>query len=224
MSEERKKIKSYVLRASRMSKGQKIALELLSEKYCIEFQDDFLDIKDKFNSERLCIEIGFGMGTATGKIAADNPDMNFLGIEVHKPGVGRLLSDIQSRGLSNLRIINHDAVEVLEKMIPDSSIEGFHIFFPDPWPKKKHHKRRLLNDEFTALLVSKLRPNGYIYAVTDWEDYAKQMLAVLSSNKDLKNAFEGWADSPGWRPQTAFERKGLDKNHIIRELYFYNIE
>lgn len=223
MKEDNKKIKSYVLRASRMSKGQKNALELFAEKYCIDFQERLLNIEDVFGSNDLCIEIGFGMGTATGEIASNKPEMNFLGIEVHQPGVGRLLADIEERKLVNLKIINHDAVEVLEKMVPDSSISGFHIFFPDPWPKKKHHKRRLINDDLTSLLVKKLKPGGYIYAVTDWENYAQQMLDVLTRNKDLNNEFESWADSPGWRPETAFERKGLNKNHIIRELYFKHV-
>ncbi|HAK47357.1 MAG TPA: tRNA (guanosine(46)-N7)-methyltransferase TrmB [Spirochaeta sp.] len=224
MAEERKKIKSYVLRASRMSKGQKIALELFSEKYCIDYRDKELNIIDEFGRDDLFIEIGFGMGTATSEIAENKPELNFLGIEVHKPGVGRLLADIEERKLKNLRIINHDAVEVLENMIPDSSIAGFHIFFPDPWPKKKHYKRRLINDDFTALLVKKLRPGGYIYATTDWENYAEQMLEVLSRNNRLKNDFERWADPTVWRAQTAFERKGLDKDHVIRELYFINVK
>ena len=203
-----------------MSKGQKAALELYADKYCINYTGEAISAVDYPDDKPICIEIGFGMGRATAEIAAANPDKYYMGIEVHVPGVGRLLGDIEERKLDNLRIINHDAVEVLENMIPDGSVEGFHIFFPDPWPKKKHHKRRLLNEEFTGLLVKKLKPGGYIYAVTDWENYAEQMLRVLSSNRQLKNKYENWAEPPGWRPRTAFERKGLDKNHVIRELYY----
>ena len=203
-----------------MSRGQKAALENYAEKYCINFQENNFDLRSVFNDGPICIEIGFGMGSATSAIADKNPEINYIGIEVHKPGVGRLLADIEHKNLSNLKIINHDAVEVLSKMIKDSSLDGVHILFPDPWPKTKHHKRRLINDEFTDLLVCKLKPGGYIYTATDWENYAEQMLDVFSRSEKLDNAFNDWADSPVWRPQTAFERKGLNKNHIIRELYF----
>ena len=221
--EHRKEIKSYVLRASRMSHGQRQALDKYKDKYCIGYSDGLLDLSEHFEHP-LCIEIGFGMGTATSAIAKKNPDKSYLGIEVHVPGVGRLLSSIENEGLKNIRIINHDAVEVLKNMIPADSVEGFHIFFPDPWPKKKHHKRRLINEEFTSLLVSRLKIGGYIYAATDWEDYAGQMLRVLSANTDLGNSFEKWADSPVWRPETAFEHKGKLKDHVIRELYFKRVK
>ncbi len=222
--EERKNIKSYVLRASRMSSGQKKAIETLSDKYCIEYKRETIDFRNYFRQGDVCIEIGFGMGVATAEIAAKNPDMNYIGIEVHKPGVGRLLAAIEKTGLKNLMIINHDAVEVLTEMIPDNSITGVHIFFPDPWPKKKHHKRRLINTEFVSLLRKKLTPDGYIYAATDWEDYAGQMLKVFNSAKGLKNQFDKWAESPVWRPETAFERKGINKNHVIRELYYKSVK
>lgn len=206
-----------------MSIGQKQALEKYSEKHCIEYTGKTLAFEENFKNP-LCIEIGFGMGNATTQIALRNPDNSYLGIEVHVPGVGRLLSNIENEGIENLKIINHDAVEVLNNMIPESSVEGFHIFFPDPWPKKKHHKRRLINPEFTALLVSRLKVGGYIYTATDWEDYADQMIKVLSANQDLENEFESWAEKPVWRPETAFESKGKKKNHVIRELYFKRVK
>ena len=207
-----------------MSKGQQKALEELSDVYCIDYDKKQISVDNVFREGDLCIEIGFGMGQATAEIAEKLPYTNFIGIEVHRPGVGRLLSEIERKGLKNIRIINHDAVEVLEDMIGDSTVSGFHIFFPDPWPKKKHHKRRLINDDFVKLLSRKLKPGGYIYAVTDWENYAEQMLRVLSGNKDLKNKYNTWAEPPGWRPQTSFERKGLEKQHLIRELYFNSVK
>ena len=206
-----------------MSIGQRQALEDYSDKYCIEYSGKQLEYSKHFQNP-LCIEIGFGMGDATSQIAAQNPDKSYLGIEVHLPGVGRLLSHIENGGLENLKIINHDAVEVLNTMIPESSVEGFHIFFPDPWPKTKHHKRRLINPEFAALLVSRLKIGGYLYLATDWEDYAEQMMRVLSANNDLQNEFGHWADKVVWRPKTAFESKGVRKNHIIRELYFKRVK
>ena len=218
--EERKRIKSYVLRASRMSKGQKKAFDTLSGKYCFEYKNDLISIDDNPTSKPLCVEIGFGMGTATAEIAHKNPDTDFIGIEVHKPGVGRLLMYIEELSLENLKIINHDAYEVLTDMLPDASIDGFHIFFPDPWPKKKHHKRRLINDNFVELLVKKLKTGGYIYSATDWENYAEQMLDVFSRNNSIENQYEKWADSPMQRPSTSFEKKGISKNHVIRELFF----
>jgi tRNA (guanine-N7-)-methyltransferase len=206
-----------------MSIGQKQALENYSEKHCIEFSENMLDYK-KYFDHSLCIEIGFGMGYATSQIAKQNPDKSYLGIEVHVPGVGRLLANIENDGIPNLKIINHDAVEVLKTMIPESSVEGFHIFFPDPWQKKKHQKRRLINPEFAALLVSRLKIGGYLYTATDWEDYAEQMVRVLSANPDIKNEYEHWAEKPIWRPETAFESKGKKKNHVIRELYFKRVK
>jgi tRNA (guanine-N7-)-methyltransferase len=207
-----------------MTPGQKQAIELFSGKYCIPYADEYINKSDYFNSETLCVEIGFGMGMATAEIAENNPEMGFLGIEVYKPGVGRLLSEIERRGLDNLKIVNHDAVEVLENMIGDCSIDGFHIFFPDPWPKKKHHKRRLINRVFAALLEKKLKPGGYVYAATDWEDYAEHILGIFSENPNLENLYTDWAVRPVWRPSTAFEIKGIGKKHTIREIYFKSVK
>jgi tRNA (guanine-N7-)-methyltransferase len=217
----RKEIKTYVLRAGRMSDAQKRCRETLGPRFCIPFVREFADIKQIFgNDNPLIIEIGFGMGTATAEIAEANLEKNYLGIEVHRPGIGRLLWEIEKRQLRNIRIIEHDGVEVLEKMIPPGAAAGFHVFFPDPWPKKRHHKRRLITRPFTELLREKLAPAGYFYMVTDWADYGEWALAELSATPGLTNPFGGYASPQNWRPQTKFERKGLDKKHEVRELYF----
>jgi tRNA (guanine-N7-)-methyltransferase len=176
------------------------------------------------NDKPLTIEIGFGMGIATARIAEEHPENNYLGIEVHRPGIGRLLWEIEKRGLENIRIIEHDAVSVLEKHIPDGSAAAFHVFFPDPWPKKRHHKRRLMTRPFTDLLAQKLRAGGYVYMVTDWVEYGEWALGELSATPGLGNPYAGFAGGfaprQSWRPETKFERKGLDKRHELRELYF----
>ena len=166
------------------------------------------------------MEIGFGMGEAAAAMAERHPHWNYLGVEVYKPGVGKLLSEMESRKLSNIRIINFDVVRVLEVMIPDDVFSGVHIFFPDPWPKKRHNKRRLIQSGFLNLLLPKVKIGGYLYCTTDWDEYGEQMLDVLSRFDELENPSGGWARSPVWRPETQFERKGLKKNHGIRELYF----
>ena len=161
---------------------------------------------------------------ATVEIAKANPEMNYLGSEVHVPGVGRLLSEIKKNQLKNLYILNHDALEVLDVMIPDNSIFGFHIFFPDPWPKKKHHKRRLIQRPHTDILARKLSPGGYIYFATDWEEYAQSALEELSLTEGLHNKYEGYAPHQEWRPRTKFERKGIEAGREIRELFFVKDE
>jgi tRNA (guanine-N7-)-methyltransferase len=214
-------IKSFVLRSGRTTEAQKRSWEKLSPFFCIPFSESLLDFTRVFgNSNPLTVEIGFGMGIATAQIAAANPQINYLGIEVFRAGVGRLLWEIESGNLQNVRIIEHDAVEVLSKMIPPSSVAAFHIFFPDPWPKKKHQKRRLIKRPFTGLLTEKLKARGYIYAVSDWEDYALRALAELSATPGLRNNFDGFAPAQAWRPRTKFEEKGLLKGHRVRELYF----
>ncbi|MDR2257544.1 MAG: tRNA (guanosine(46)-N7)-methyltransferase TrmB [Treponema sp.] len=216
-----RRIKSYVLRAGRISGAQLRAWETLAPVYCLPFEPRPLDTAAAFGKSRpLFIEIGFGMGIATALIAEQNPGKNYLGLEVYRPGVGRLLWEIGRRGLKNIRVIEHDAVEVLEKMIPPASVEGFHIFFPDPWPKKRHHKRRLITRPFTGVLAEKLRPGAYIYMVTDWENYADWALAELSATPGLFNPHGGFAPPREWRPKTKFEEKGLAKDHAVRELFF----
>jgi tRNA (guanine-N7-)-methyltransferase len=174
------------------------------------------------NGNPVIAEIGFGMGTATAVIAGENPANNYLGIEVHRPGVGRLLWEIEQRSLANIRIVEYDAAQVFEKMIPPRSLEGIHLFFPDPWPKKRHHKRRLIQRPFTETLAARLKPRGYVYMVTDWEDYAQWALIELATTNGLVHTCGGFAKPRAWRPHTKFEQKGLAKAHQVRELFFIN--
>lgn len=222
LSEDGKRsIKSFVLRGSRLAPYQKEALGLYSDTFVIPYdQHKLLDFSGIFgNNYPVIIEIGFGMGHSTERIATQMPLSNFLGIEVFLNGFTKLLSKVGRSGLSNLRLMRFDAVEVLTHMVPDESITGFHIFFPDPWPKKKHHKRRLIQEPFARLLARKLAPGGYIYCVTDWEEYAEQMLQVFSSVEELHNPHGGFAPARSWRPTTGFEEKGMRKRHVINEVW-----
>jgi tRNA (guanine-N7-)-methyltransferase len=160
------------------------------------------------------------MGIATAIIAENNPGKNYLGFEVHRPGIGSLLREIERRNLRNVRIVEYDAVAAVELCLPDRSVEGFHVFFPDPWQKKRHHKRRLVTRPFTGVLARKLRPGGYLYMVTDWKDYAQWALRELSATAGLRNLHDGFAPPLDWRPETKFERKGLAQSHGVWELYF----
>ena len=171
-------------------------------------------------SAPLVVEIGFGMGDATAAIAAQMPQHDFLGVEVHPPGVGALLKLIGERDLHNLRIVQHDAVDVLREMLAPGSLAGVHIYFPDPWHKKRHHKRRLIQPDFVALVAGRLRPGGYLHAATDWQPYAEQMLQVLSAEPLLANTVEGFAPRPAWRPPTRFENRGLRLGHGVWDLLF----
>jgi tRNA (guanine-N7-)-methyltransferase len=166
------------------------------------------------------LEIGFGMGETTAAIAAAHPENDYLALEVHNPGVGSLLKLIGEMGLTNLRIIQHDAVEVLRDMIPEASLDGVHIFFPDPWHKARHHKRRLIQPPFISRLVQKLKPGGYVHAATDWQDYAEQMLEVFSAEPQLQNTANEYAPRPEYRPLTKFEQRGLRLGHGVWDLVF----
>lgn len=221
----RREIKTFVLRASRMTDSQKRDYETLSTRWCIPFEKKPLNFADIFNnSNPVVVEIGFGMGAATAIIAEQNPNINYLGLEVHTPGVGRLLGNIRDKNLQNLLIVEHDAMEVLEYMIPDNSVSGFHVFFPDPWPKKKHHKRRLMQRPRTNLFSKKLYEGGYVYMATDWEPYAEFALEELSLTENLKNKYDGYAPHQTWRPETKFEHKGLLAERKICELFFEKTE
>ena len=219
--------KTYVIRAARMSPHQKRPLERYRDAWCIpvdELKPQRLEIVDVFGADRatcpLVLEIGFGMGEELAEIAYKHPDWNFIGIEVHPPGVGKLLGQIAERGLTNVRIIQHDAVVVCRSVLPPGTIDALHLFFPDPWPKKRHHKRRMVQSGFVEMVAPLLRRGGYLYAVTDWEDYAHQMLQVLGASDLLRNRYEGFAPAQSWRPRTAFEGKGLRKGHAVYELVF----
>ena len=220
-SEYRREIKTYVLRAGRMTAAQEKAYNELSPSWCIPFEEKRINFVDIFNNTNpIIVEIGFGMGDATVEIAQANPDINYLGIEVHTPGVGKVLSEIQKRNLKNLFIIEYDALEVLDKMIGDNSINGIHIFFPDPWPKKRLHKRRLVQRPRTDLMAKKLSKGGYLYFVTDIIEYAEFALEELNQTKNLKNKYNGFAEPQSWRTQTKFERKGLAADRQITEILF----
>jgi tRNA (guanine-N7-)-methyltransferase len=217
-------IRSFVLRQGRLSQGQERAVAALGPKFVLPFAHAPLNFALAFAREApTIVEIGFGMGHATADIARQQTDKNFIGIEVHTPGVGSLLKMIDERGLTNLRIVQHDAVEVLTHMIPDSSLAGVHIFFPDPWPKKRHHKRRLVQPAWIKQLVSKLQPDGYIHLATDWQDYAEHMLEVLRAEPAIKNTASDYAPRPIYRTESNFERKGLAKGHGVWDLVFTRI-
>ena len=205
-----------------MTDAQERDYNELSKTWCIPFSTEKkLDFVSLFgNTHPVTVEIGFGMGTATAEIAAAHPDINYIGIEVHKPGVGRLLGEIKKRGLKNIFIIQYDALEVLDAMVADASVNAFHVFFPDPWPKKRHHKRRLMQRPRTDLLSRKLASGGYLYMVTDWKEYADSALEELTATPGLVNKYSGFAEHQDWRPETKFEKKGLDAEREISELYF----
>jgi tRNA (guanine-N7-)-methyltransferase len=201
--------------------AQKRALAELSARYAIPFADAPLDPVAIFKRKApLVLEIGSGMGETTAAIAAADSATDFIAIEVHAPGVGALLNRIAAQGLANLRVIQHDAVEVLERMIPDGSLAGIHLFFPDPWPKKRHHKRRLVQPAFAALAARKLAPGAILHAATDCQDYAEQMLAVFSAEPLLENTAAGFAPRSAARPLTKFERRGVKLGHEVREVLF----
>ncbi|MCL2805630.1 MAG: tRNA (guanosine(46)-N7)-methyltransferase TrmB [Treponema sp.] len=217
-------IKSYVKRQGRFTDAQKKSYETLADKFIIPFSQNYINFEQIFaNNASVTAEIGFGSGFATAEIAQVNSGKNYLGIEVHKPGIGRLLWEIENRSLSNIRIIEYDAAEVFKKMIPPDSLDAIHIFFPDPWQKRRHRKRRLVQKPFTEIMSCCLKPNGYIYMVTDWEDYAFHALEELGKTAALKNTSEGFAEPQPWRPKTKFEQKALNKSHVIRELLFRKI-
>ena len=214
-------IRSFVLRQGRMSPAQQRALDALLPRYGIDFQSAPLDFDRLYGrAAPRVLEIGCGMGETTALIAAQQPAVDFLGIEVHAPGVGSLLRRIDDDGLANLRVVMHDAVEVVAAMIPLSSLSGIHVFFPDPWPKKRHHKRRLLKPGFVHELAQRLRPDGYLHVATDWEDYANEILATLGAEPLLANSAPDFAPRPQTRPLTKFEARGLKLGHRVWDVIF----
>ena len=216
-----REIKSFVLRGQKLKDFQIQALKEHFHDYAIVYDENKpMDFEVIFgNRNPVVIEIGFGMGESTLKIARENPDVNYLGIEVFLYGFSKLLANAAKENLKNLKLMRFDAVQVLRDMVPDNSVDGFHIFFPDPWPKKRHHKKRLIQVPFATLLASKLKKGGYIYCVTDWEDYAGQMLQVMDNVEGLVNPYGGYAPERPWRPETGFERKGLEKDYVINEVW-----
>ncbi|NEX60742.1 tRNA (guanosine(46)-N7)-methyltransferase TrmB [Noviherbaspirillum sp. 17J57-3] len=216
-----RRIRSFVTRAGRLSNAQAKALETLGPAYCLPYAKAETDFAQAFGRVApQVLEIGFGMGDTTAHIAAAMPGKDFIGVEVHTPGVGSLLKLIGERGLTNLRIIQHDAVEVVTHMIRPQSLAGVHVFFPDPWHKARHNKRRLIQPPFVELLASRIAPGGYLHCATDWQDYAEQMLQVLSDSAVLENTAAGYASRPEYRPVTKFENRGLRLGHGVWDLVF----
>jgi tRNA (guanine-N7-)-methyltransferase len=210
-----------VLRQGRVSNAQRRAHDTLLPRLGIEFSETALDLDAVFGRKAPCIlEIGCGMGETTVAIAAAHPECDYIGIEVHTPGVGSLLKQIDELGLTNVRVIQHDAVAVMEKMIPPSSLDGLHIFFPDPWPKKRQQKRRLIQSPFIELAASRLKPGAYLHAATDWQEYAEQILAVFGAEPVLANTASAYAEKPAYRPQTKFETRGLKLGHGVWDIVF----
>lgn len=214
-------IRSFVLRQGRVSNAQQRYYDEGMPRWGIPYAAAALDFAAVFGrTAPRFLEIGCGMGETTATIAAAHPQHDYLGIEVHAPGVGSLLKEIATRELTNLRVIRHDAVEVVRDMIPPASLAGIHVYFPDPWPKKRHHKRRLIQPAFVHELALRLAPDGYLHCATDWEEYAQQMLEVLSAEPLLRNTAKGFAERPAWRPQTKFETRGLRLGHGVWDVLF----
>ena len=222
---KRRSIRSFVLRQGRMSKAQERHYEQDMPRLGVPYAPAPLDLAALFGRRApVVLEIGFGMGDSTAAIAAAHPEIDYLGVEVHQPGVGSLLKHVADRQLGNVRICQHDAVEVLQNMIPEGALAGVHVFFPDPWHKKRHHKRRLIQGPLVALIASRLAPGGYLHCATDWEEYAQQMLEVLSAEPALANTApangDGYAPRPEYRPLTKFENRGLKLGHGVWDLVF----
>lgn len=218
---EHRPIRSFVLRQGRVSNAQRQALETLMPEYGISFGTNLLDFEHIFGrSAPTFLEIGFGMGETTAAIAREHPQNDYLAVEVHTPGVGSLLKQIKELGLTNVRVVQHDVVELLQHALPPESLSGVHIFFPDPWPKARHHKRRLIQPAFVALLSRHLKPGGYIHAATDWKDYAEQILVVFADQLQLVNTAVDYAPRPEYRPLTKFEQRGLRLGHGVWDVVF----
>ncbi len=217
-----RRIRSFVLRQGRLTRGQARALETGLPQFGISYTPEIIDLSAKFSrtESKKILEIGFGMGETTAKIAQTLADCDFLAAEVHTPGVGALLKLIEESALTNIRIIQHDVVEVLQNMLADGSLDGVHIFFPDPWHKTRHHKRRLIQAGFVKLLCSKLKVGGYLHVATDWQEYAEWVLEVLNAEPLLQNTAENYAEKPSYRPLTKFENRGIKLGHGVWDMVF----
>ena len=215
---ERPTVRSYSIRGSRITVAQRLAKTALQMVHGIEFKQEIIDLKAIFpKANKTIMEIGFGMGEATAIIAKNHPDNAYIAVDVHPPGIGKLLSRIDEDKLANVKVIEDDVHVVLEHMFANQSLDGIHLFFPDPWPKKKHHKRRIVNDGFLQLIHPKLKKGGFIHIATDWVPYATSIQEVFS-NSDLFAG--GVIPKPEWRPVTRFEDQGIDKDHAVNDMYY----
>jgi tRNA (guanine-N7-)-methyltransferase len=215
---ERPTVRSYSIRGSRITVAQRQAKMALQKVHGIEFKQEIIDLKAIFpKADKIIMEIGFGMGEATAIIAKNHPDNAYIAVDVHPPGIGKLLSRIDEDKLSNVKVIEDDVHVVLEHMFADQSLDGIHLFFPDPWPKKKHHKRRIVNESFLQLIHPKIKKGGFIHIATDWVPYATSIQEVFS-NSDLFAG--GVIPKPEWRPVTRFEDQGIDKDHAVNDMYY----
>ena len=219
--EFKRSIRSFVKREGKMTSGQKNAIELLWPVCGVDLKNEVLDLADLFKRDAFTIfEIGFGNGLSLADMAEAHPEQNYFGVEVHTPGVGGLLVQVKKRGLANVRVSQDDAVEVLDQQIADGCLDRVQIFFPDPWHKKRHHKRRLIQPEFVKTLVAKLKPTGIIHVATDWENYAEHILQVLSQEPRLTNTAAEYAEKPAYRPLTKYENRGKNLGHGVWDLLF----
>ncbi|MEO0368129.1 MAG: tRNA (guanosine(46)-N7)-methyltransferase TrmB [Pseudomonadota bacterium] len=214
-------IRSFVLREGKLTKGQQNALQTMWPEYGVDFQVEPLDFDDLFGRKaKRVLEIGFGNGMSLATMAAAEPEADFFGIEVHRPGVGGLLVQMNKQELTNIRVSKHDAVEVLAHQVPDATLDRLQIFFPDPWHKKRHHKRRLINAEFMQMVVPKLKPNAKVHIATDWQNYAEQILQVLEQASGLTNTVERYSKRPDYRPLTKYEHRGHRLGHGVWDVIF----
>jgi tRNA (guanine-N7-)-methyltransferase len=215
---ERPSVRSYSIRGSRITVAQRIAKDALQEVHGIEFKQEQINIPSIFPaSEKVIMEIGFGMGEATAIIAKNHPNNGYIAVDVHPPGIGKLLARIVENDLTNLKVIEEDVHVVLQHMIADESLDGIHLFFPDPWPKKKHNKRRIVNEGFLALIHPKIKKGGYIHIATDWVPYANSIQEVFAGSTLFTG---GVIDKPEWRPVTRFEGQGIDKDHAVNDMMY----
>ena len=219
---KRRPIRSYILRQGRITAAQTKAIQENLKKHAIDFENQPIDFNDAFQnrSGELVLEIGFGMGTSTAEIAKANPNKNYIAIEVHSPGVGNLIKLIQENDIFNLKIIQHDAVEVLNTMIKNDCLDGIHIFFPDPWPKKRHHKRRLIQESFLKLMAQKIKQSGYLHIATDWEDYALWIIDLLDKETLLQKTSENFFEKPDYRPLTKYENRGIKLGYKVWDMIY----
>ena len=215
---EQSSIRTYRLRGSRITGPQQSALDKYWDAYGIEYSTEFLNITSLFpTADEVVLEIGFGMGEATALIARDFPNTGYLAVEVHKPGIGKLMARVEDLGLANIRIIEGDAHPIITTMIPDKSVDGVHLFFPDPWPKKRHNKRRIINAEFLALIHPKIKDGGFFHIATDWVPYAEYIEEVFAASPLFTG---GVVERPEWRPVTRFEGQGITKDHQVTDLRY----